>query len=209
MRFHEEFFAGGGRRGMRGRGPGGWGRGGAAGGGEGEGPGGPPWRGRGWRALWEDRPPRADRGVVRFLVLDALVETARHGYEIMASIESKSGGAYRPSPGVVYPTLQLLEELGHVRVTVREDKKVYALTAAGTRELEEHREDVAAFYEQSEGVWEDRADELAELGHGVRRMIRTFRRFARRGRLNPSTMTKARAILDEAIQKLEALLDDR
>src|SRR5580765_5060724 len=84
----------------------------------------PPGRspGRRLREMFDDRPLRADRGVVRYLVLDAIRETPRHGYEIMAAIETKSREAYRPSPGVIYPTLQLLEELEHVRVTVRDDK---------------------------------------------------------------------------------------
>jgi len=187
-----------------GRGRGGWG------GGPG-GPGGPGWRGGPpWHKLREfmdERPPRADRGAVRYLVLDAVNETPRHGYEIMAAIEAKSHGAYRPSPGVVYPTLQLLEELGHVRVAVKDDKKVYTITAAGTRELEEHKEDVASFYDEAEGGWEDRADELFEMSHLIRRLMRTFRRSARRGRLTATTMSKARQILEDAIGKLEALLD--
>jgi DNA-binding PadR family transcriptional regulator len=158
------------------------------------------------REFLDERPPRADRGAVRYLVLDAVSETPGHGYEIMAKIESKSQGAYRPSPGVIYPTLQLLEELGHVRVTAKDDKKVYAITASGTRELEEHREDVAAFYDQAEGGWEDRADELFELTHLMRRLARTFRRSARRGRLTPATLAKARQILEDATAKLEALL---
>ena len=187
-----------------GRGRGGWG------GGPG-GPGGPGWRGGPpWHKLREfmdERPPRADRGAVRYLVLDAVNETPRHGYEIMAAIEAKSHGAYRPSPGVVYPTLQLLEELGHVRVAVKDDKKVYTITAAGTRELEEHKEDVASFYDEAEGGWEDRADELFEMSHLIRRLMRTFRRSARRGRLTATTMSKSRQILEDAIGKLEALLD--
>jgi len=199
-------FAGRGR--MRGRGGRGLGGGGGHPG-HGGGPFGSHGRGRGLRDLFEDRPPRADRGAVRYLVLDALGEAPRHGYEIMAAIEAKSRGSYRPSPGVVYPTLQLLEELGHVRVTVRDDKKVYAITASGTRELEEHRDDVASFYDQTEGVWEDHADDLAELAVLVKRVLRTFRRSARRGRLTPSTMAKIRTILDDTVQKLEALLDDR
>src|SRR4051794_14383715 len=85
-------------------------RGRGFGGGWGGGPGG---RG-GWPSFMGERPPRAERGGVRYLVLDAVRETPRHGYEIMAAIEERSGGAYRPSPGVVYPTLQMLEEFGHV-----------------------------------------------------------------------------------------------
>jgi len=172
-------------------------------------PGGPIGRLRRMRELFEERPPRADRGTVRYMILDAVSDTPRHGYEIMAAIETKSQGAYRPSPGVVYPTLQMLEELGHVRVSVRDDKKVYAITASGTRDLEEHRDDVAGFYDDSESVWEDRADEMYELGHLMRRLVRTFRRSARRGRLTTATMAKARTIMEDAIAKLEALLDDR
>ena len=166
-------------------------------------------RGRGWpEFLFGDRPPRAERGGVRYLVLAAIAETPRHGYEIMAVIEERSGGAYRPSPGVIYPTLQLLEELGHVRVTERDDKKVYAITAAGTRDLEAHREDVESFYEQSEDVWEDHADALRDVMDRVRRLFRAFRRTARRGRLTPARLAKVRTILDEAVAKLEALLDE-
>src|SRR5262245_47900285 len=76
----------GGRHDDRGRGPGGPG-----GPDRGRGPGGPPW----WklRELFDERPPRADRGAVRYLVLDALSDVPRHGYEIMAKIEEKSEGA--------------------------------------------------------------------------------------------------------------------
>ena len=145
---------------------------------------------------------------MRFLVLDALADAPRHGYEIMAAIESKSHGSYRPSPGVIYPTLQLLEELGHVRVTVRDDKKIHAITASGTRELEEHRDEVASFYDQAEDAWQDHGDELVEVAQIVKRVLRTFRRSARRGRLTPATMVKVRTILDETLRKLEAVLDD-
>lgn len=164
--------------------------------------------GRGWPDLFGERPPRAERGGVRYLVLAAIADTPRHGYEIMAVIEERSGGAYRPSPGVIYPTLQLLEELGHVRVSERDDKKVYAITAAGTRELEQHRDEVTSFYEQSEDVWDDHADALRDVMDRVRRLLRAFRRAARRGRLTPARLARVKTILDEACAKLEALLDE-
>ena len=181
--------------------------------GHGDGPfGEPPFRGgpRGrWREMFEERPLRADRGIVRYLVLDAIRDTPRHGYEIMAAIEAKSHETYRPSPGVIYPTLQLLEELEHVRVSQRDDKKVYAITAAGTRDLEEHRDDVASFYEQAEDGLDDHGDELFELAHLVRRLLRTFRRSARRGRLTAAKMAKVRTLLEDTAKKLEELLEDR
>lgn len=195
MFFDEQrsWFGGGG--GPRGRGPHGHGRRGGDG-------------SRRWPDLFGDRPPRAERGGVRYLVLAAIAETPRHGYEIMAVIEERSGGNYRPSPGVIYPTLQLLEELGHVRVSEREGKKVYAITAAGTRELEDHRDEVESFYEQSEDVWGDHQDALRDVMDRVRRLLRAFRRAARRGRLNQARLSRVKTILDEAVTKLETLFDE-
>ena len=148
------------------------------------------------------------RGSAELLILSLVEARPRHGYEIMAVIEERSGGSYRPSPGVIYPTLQLLEELGHVKVSERDDKKVYAITAAGTRELAEHRDEVASFYEQSEDVWGDHADALHDVMDRVRRLLRAFRRTARRGRLTQARLARVRAILDEAVAKLEALVDE-
>ena len=91
--------------------------------------------------LFGGPPPRADRGVVRYLILDAIAQQARHGYEIIQAIEERSAGTYRPSPGVIYPTLQMLEELRHARVEEREARKVYAITAEGTRDLDDHAEE--------------------------------------------------------------------
>jgi DNA-binding PadR family transcriptional regulator len=154
-------------------------------------------------------PPRAERGNVRYLVLDAIAAQPRHGYEIIQHIEERSGGTYRPSPGVVYPTLQMLEELEHARVDERDGKKVYAITATGKKDLAEHQDDVADFYERSgEASWDDFADELQDLMKRVGRMFKTIGRAARRGRLTPTTMRKLRAALDEAIQRIEEILGD-
>ena len=97
------------------------------------GPFGPPAGGRGpsWGDWFGSPPPRAERGGVRYLVLDALSERPRHGYEVIQVIEERSGGSYRPSPGVIYPTLQMLEELGHARVVEQDNRKVYEITDAG------------------------------------------------------------------------------
>jgi DNA-binding PadR family transcriptional regulator len=152
-------------------------------------------------------PPRADRGIVRYLVLDAIGRQPRHGYEIIQTIEERSSGTYRPSAGVIYPTLQMLEELGHARIEEREARKVYAITAEGKRELAEHADEVEDFYQNAEeGSWEDFADELRDLTRRVGRMFRSIGRSARRGRLTPSTMKKLRVVLDEAIGKIEAIL---
>jgi len=168
--------------------------------------------GRGGRADWSEMfggpPHRAERGEVRYLVLDAIKEQPRHGYEIMQAIGERSGGTYRPSPGVIYPTLQLLEELRHARVDEQDGRKVYAITAQGKEDLEAHREEVEDFYERSGASnWEEYAEELGDLMRHAGRMFKTFRRAMRRGRLTPSTLKKLRAVLDEALAKIEALVE--
>jgi DNA-binding PadR family transcriptional regulator len=153
-------------------------------------------------------PPRADRGVVRYLVLDAIARQPRHGYEIIQAIEERSSGTYRPSPGVVYPTLQMLEEMGHAKLEETEARKVYAITAEGKQDLKAHSDEVEDFYaDAGEGSWEDFADELRDLTHRVGKMFKSIGRSARRGRLTPSTMKKLRVVLDEAIVKIEAIID--
>ena len=95
-----------------------------------------------WWDMFGGPPPRAERGAVRYLVLDALEKQPRHGYEIMQAIEERSGQTYRPSPGVIYPTLQMLEELRHVRGTDDDGRRIYAITPEGQRDLQEHRAEV-------------------------------------------------------------------
>jgi DNA-binding PadR family transcriptional regulator len=170
-----------------------------------------PFRGGGadfFSEFFGGTPPRADRGVVRYLILDAVAQQPRHGYEIIQAIQERSAGTYRPSPGVIYPTLQLLEELGHTRVEEHEARKVYAITAEGKRDLADHLDEVRDFYENAgEGSWEDIADELRDLTQRVGRMFRSIGRAARRGRLTPSAMRRLRVVLDEAITRIEGIVE--
>src|SRR5215471_629563 len=81
-----------------------------------------------------------DHGDLRYVLLGLIAERPRHGYEIIKAIEERFGGMYSPSPGVIYPTLTLLEELGHATITAAEaGKKLYAITEAGTAFLAENR----------------------------------------------------------------------
>jgi DNA-binding PadR family transcriptional regulator len=162
-----------------------------------------------WADWWRGPSPRADRGLVRYLVLDAIAQQPRHGYEIIQVIGERSGGAYRPSPGVVYPTLQMLEELGHARTVAKDDRKVYAITAEGQRDLDEHADEVADFYAgNASAAWEDRAEDVAKLMKRVAQIMRLFKHAMRRGTLRASTTRKMYAILDDALRKLEALLGE-
>lgn len=162
-----------------------------------------------WWAVGGDPPPRAERGEIRYLVLEAIATQPRHGYEIIQHIEQRAGGAYRPSPGVIYPTLQMLEELGHARVVERDGRKVYTITDAGKRDLDDNRRAVGDFYRrfEDEGSWESYAEDIAELMRGVSRLVKAFRRGAGAGRLTPETIRAIRRALDEALEKIEDVLN--
>lgn len=82
---------------------------------------------------------RMRRGDIKFHLLEILKETPRHGYEIISELEKQSGG-YRPSPGSVYPTLQMLEEGGYLTSEQIDGKKVYTITEEGLKLLEERGE---------------------------------------------------------------------
>lgn len=93
----------------------------------------------------EDRGHRRERmfgqGDIRLLVLDLLAERPRYGYEVIKAIEELAGGDYSPSPGVIYPTLTLLEELGHATATDSGNgKKHYETTAEGKACVEANRD---------------------------------------------------------------------
>ena len=194
--FEARFEIPGGRHGRWYAGRGGWGP---------RGRGGPP----GWVGDFFGPPPRAERGNVRYLVLDAIATQPRHGYEIIQAIEERSGGAYRPSPGVVYPTLQLLEELGHARMVEREARKVFGITEEGQRDLEAHKTEVTEFYDQCQGEsWERHVEDFGDLMRRAARLFKSFRRAASHGRMSATAQSKIRKVLDEAVTKIEQILDE-
>ena len=78
------------------------------------------------------------KGVFKYLVLYTLKDEPLHGYAVMKKIEALTSGLYTPSPGIIYPTLQLLEDLGLVEVVEKNRRKLYKITKAGLKELEEH-----------------------------------------------------------------------
>jgi DNA-binding PadR family transcriptional regulator len=159
-------------------------------------------------SLFGEPGPRAERGGVKYLVLDAVAEAPRHGYEIMQVIEERSKGAYRPSAGVIYPTLQLLEEMGFLHAGEKDGRKSYEITEAGRRELEANRETVRDFYDQEdEAPWEAYADELADFSRSLVALAKTVRRAARHGRLNPAAVRKLRKILDETLAKVQEVFE--
>ena len=100
-------------------------------------------RGRHGRGAWHGSPwggRRARRGDVRTALLTMLAERPMHGYDLIRELENRSGGAWRPSPGSIYPTLQMLEEEGLIAGQDQDGKRVFTLTDTGRLEFEERRQ---------------------------------------------------------------------
>jgi DNA-binding PadR family transcriptional regulator len=103
---------------------------------------------------------RAGRGDVRITILLLLDEAPANGYQLMQEIEQRTGGAWKPSSGSIYPALQLLEDEGIVKTVEGEGRKMFALTDDGRRYVAERRDDWIAPWEnleEEEGVSEEAA----------------------------------------------------
>jgi DNA-binding PadR family transcriptional regulator len=98
-----------------------------------------------------------EQGGLKFVILRLLDEKPRHGYEIIKELEERSGGRYTPSPGTVYPTLTMLEEMGFASAATEEGgKKVYSITDAGRQHLAENK-----------GAVDEVIDRLAQVGASI------------------------------------------
>jgi DNA-binding PadR family transcriptional regulator len=90
------------------------------------------------RRHWRDSS--FQKGDLKYVILDLLKDKPRHGYEIIRELEEMSHGLYTPSPGAVYPTLQMLEEMGYAEATERDGKKIYTITEEGLNFLDERQD---------------------------------------------------------------------
>lgn len=89
---------------------------------------------------------------LQLVLLALLAEKPSHGYELIKGLDQRSGGFYTPSPGMIYPALTYLEELGHARVTADGSKKLYEITDEGRSYLEQNRPAVETILEQIDQI---------------------------------------------------------
>ncbi|WP_328559307.1 PadR family transcriptional regulator [Streptomyces coelicoflavus] len=156
-----------------------------------------PWGGRG-----RGGPRgRARRGDVRASILALLKDRPMHGYEMIQEIAERSGGAWKPSPGSVYPTLQLLEDEGLIASESEGGKKLFALTEAGRTAAEEGPE--APWEEASRGVDWEALNDIRQAGFGL---MEAFGQVWKTG--SKEQREKALAVIGDARKKLYLILAD-
>lgn len=148
-----------------------------------------------------------DGGELRLVLLKLIEAEPRHGYDLIREVEAMTGGAYAPSPGVVYPTLTLLDEMGLIAEQASEGaKKRYAITEGGRRHLDERRAEVDALMAR---LLELGSERKRSDGAPIRRAMQNLRvalqhRMAR-GDFSEDTLHDVAALIDEVAQKIERL----
>ncbi|KUF17047.1 PadR family transcriptional regulator [Streptomyces silvensis] len=161
--------------------------------------GGGPWGGgRGGRG---GPRGRARRGDVRASILALLKDRSMHGYEMIQEIAERSGGAWKPSPGSVYPTLQLLEDEGLIISESEGGKKLFSLTDAGREAAAEGPD--APWEEAGRGVDWEALTEIRQAGVGL---MEAFGQVWKTG--SKEQREKALAVINDARKKLYLILAD-
>lgn len=147
-----------------------------------------------------------ETGDLRLVILRLVADKPRHGYELMKEIEERAGGAYSPSPGVVYPTLTYLEEAGHLAVAGTEGaRKLYAITPEGEAALAASRAEADAVlarlgHRGEESSGRPSVFEAARAAHGLKSALR--HRLSG-GALSDEQARTIVAILEEATARVE------
>jgi len=148
-----------------------------------------------------------ESGEMKYVILRLVKEKPRHGYEVIKALEEKFGGWYSPSAGTVYPTLQLLEDQGYVRVVEEEGKKVYHITPEGEAFLEEHRDVLDDIIDRVRDVVRDLAGgTMADLNEAFARMARMAYKQAWNTGSDDERTQKVVEILRRAVKEMEETL---
>ncbi|HEY2479364.1 MAG TPA: PadR family transcriptional regulator [Solirubrobacterales bacterium] len=144
--------------------------------------------------------PRARRGDVRAAVLALLAERSMHGYEMIKEIEERSEGAWTPSAGSIYPTLQMLEDEGLIRGEESDGKRRFGLTEAGRTEQAEKAEDVTPWDAVRAGA---SAGHL-QLRHSIGNLLIAVKQVGQAG--DEGQQKRVRELLDETRREVYAIL---
>lgn len=165
-----------------------------------EGPGGPGGFGPGFGPGRRRGPGRGRRGEVRKAILAILREGTANGYQIMEGIAEKSQGLWRPSPGSVYPALNLLEDEGLIEATEASGKKAFQLSDAGRAHVEELGEDLDSPWDDVAGPHQGILDVRQEL----MQLATTLQQVAAAG--TPDQREQAKAVLVRARRDLHRIM---
>ena len=145
------------------------------------------------------------KGDLKYVILDLLKDKPRHGYEVIRELEEMSHGLYTPSPGAVYPTLQMLEEMGYAEAAERDGKKIYTITGEGIAFLEERKDSADEVRGQMKKKWSfkniGKMAMMMKEYHALEHLLSG----ALRGQ-DAEKMQRVRDVLSDAYKEIEAIM---
>ena len=146
-----------------------------------------------------------DQGDLRWVILKLISEKPSHGYELIKAIEERLGGAYSPSPGVIYPTLTLLEDLGYVAEVRSEGaKKAYGVTPDGEAALAQNAGIVETIFKRIDDIAAKAGGGPApQIIRGIENLRLALRLRLEAGRMNDEQVTRIADALDAAARAVE------
>jgi len=147
-----------------------------------------------------------DQGHLKYVILQLLEEKPRHGYEIIKEIEDRFSGAYSPSPGTVYPTLTLLEDLGYARAKPEEGgKKIYEITDEGRAHLAENKPLIDDIFSRIEEFAQSIFGEpMMDVNRGLKNVASAIYGSKRHGR-SAEQVRRIKEILEKAAAEIESV----
>ena len=159
---------------------------------------------------------------LQLLLVALLADEPRHGYELIRLLEARSNGFYIPSPGMVYPALTYLEEIGYATVTVEGNRKRYAITAEGRTYVEANRERIdfiwakLNFFARKMGMVRralagEEADDASGSNHSLEALMEARHRLKRqlmaRLQASPEEQLRIAQVLERAVTEIAAMGD--
>ena len=146
-------------------------------------------------------------GELRLVLLKLIADEPRHGYDLIRAIEELTGGDYAPSPGVVYPTLTMLADMGLIEEAAAEgSRKAFAVTAEGRAHLEENKDEVEALIERLEETAPDKDGKRhPPIGRAIGNLMTALRHRVAHDGFDEALVHEIAEILDDAAQRIERL----
>jgi DNA-binding PadR family transcriptional regulator len=167
---------------------------------------------RGFRGGGGGRGPRGGRrrmfgsGELRLVLLKLIADEPRHGYDLIRAVEALTQGEYAPSPGVVYPTLTMLADMGLIEEVAAEgSRKAFAATEEGKAHLEANSAEVEALFERLEEAFPDRQEGGSHppIGRAIRNLMNALGHRVSHDGFDEALVHEITEILDEAAQRIE------
>jgi DNA-binding PadR family transcriptional regulator len=163
------------------------------------------WDDSGWGGRRRGRRRMFESGELRLVLLKLIADEPRHGYDLIRAIEELTGGEYAPSPGVVYPTLTLLQDMGFIEESEAEaQRKAYSATDEGRKHLQDKAEEVEEILERlTDLAPRQRHSGGSPIGRAVRNLMIALRHRVEREGFHEDLLHEIADILDDAARRIE------